>query len=69
MIDQEYSQFVRNNADKSKMYDDVLKEITGLLSALIDPDPKNTNEATIEVKRRILCKYIVQLVNDMVCLV
>lgn len=69
MTDEQYSRFCRLNADKTKLYQDVIHELASLERVKIILAKDENDEARIEIGTNFLWKYIVQLVNDMVSLV
>ena len=67
MTDKEYAKFVWDNADKTGMYYDVIKDLLDAEERVKLINAKDVNDyAKFEIWVNFLWKFIVQLVNDMV---
>ena len=67
MTDKEYAKFVWDNADKTGMYNDVIRDLLEVKERVKLKHAKDENDyAKVEIWVNFLWKFIVQLVNDMV---
>ena len=72
MKDKEYIKKVWKEADNTMLYNEIINDLTNLRNERIDKYERAKNKddyAKVTIWVNFLWKYIVQLVNDMVCYV